>query len=233
MGNGGGLMQSGGLFDAGVGVIAANRQKKAAAQTKKDAQKNRQQGLDFVSGMDWEPELLSDYVPTYQRSQSPVADAFLMSLITGDNPATIQGTRNGAGALRNATQARFDANTGGYDALRARQREMEASVPWAPKQQFTEPAVSQEDLWRIQSPGLARNGISRGQSEALRGVGVELDPVTATNTSARMTGAAGGGFLGNQNAWGVQTDPAYQRRIAEAVQAGDMALADRIMRGLA
>lgn len=226
------MASDGGLFDAGVQVIAANRMKKAAAQTKKDAQQQRQQGLDYVAGLDWEPELLSDHAPTFQRSQSPIADAFLQSLLTGQNPALVQGTRNGAPQLKAAAQRGFDQNTGGFDALRARQKEMEASVPWTPKP-FTEPAVSQNDLWSVQSPGLARNDISREQNAALRSAGVNLDPVTATNTGKLTMAMGGNGLLGNHNAWGVDTNPEFYKRYAEAVQAGDMALADRIMRGQA
>lgn len=220
-----------GIFDAAGGVISANRAKKAAAQTKKDAQKNRQQGLDYVAGLNWEPELLSDHAPTYQRSQSPVADAFLMSLLTGQNPAAVQGTRQGAPQLKAAAQRGFDRSTGGLDALRQRQRAMESETPWAPKP-FSGPAVTEEDKWKTQAPGLNRGGITREHDATLRSAGVELDPVSARN-SGKLTVAMGGGIFGDNNAWGVKTDPAFYKRYAEAVQSGDMELADRIMRGMA
>jgi hypothetical protein len=223
-----GMGNGDGLFDAGVGVIAANRQKKAAAQSKKDAQALRQQGLDFASGLNWEPELLSDHAPVYQRSQSPIADAFLQSLLTGDNAAMIQGTRHGAPQLKAAAQQRFDQSTGGFDALRARQREMEQSTPWIPKP-FTEPAVTEQDKWKIQKPALARMGITPSEDAILNSGGVRLDGASGQEQLGRGLRPATVG--GGKTIWGHTMTPEDYKALAAAGEAGDQEAIRRILMG--
>lgn len=215
-----------GLFGAGAKVIGANRAKKAAQQTKKDARKQRAEGLEFAAGLDWEPELLGNHAPVYQRSQSPIADAFLQSLITGQNPAAVQGTRQGAGRLKAGAQRNFDRSTGGFGALRARQQQMEQAMPWTPKP-FSGPAVTDQDRWAVQAPGLARGGISREQDRTLRSGGIELDPVTATDSK----GVAGTQLLGGQTIWGTKMGPGEYARLADAQAVGDKDLYMRILKG--
>ena len=78
-----------GMFDDLKDLVSANQQKKADAKTAKEARHSRQQGLDLVGNMNWEPELSSDHIAPYQRSQSPVADAFL-EMFGGDTLDDLQ-----------------------------------------------------------------------------------------------------------------------------------------------
>lgn len=216
-----------GLFGAAADVIRANRSKKAAQQTKRDARELRQQGLDYAAGLDWEPELLSDHAPVYQRSQSPIADAFLQSLLTGQNPAAVQGTRQGAGRLKAGAQRSFDQSTGGFDALRARQREMEQATPWTPKP-FTRPAVTEQDRWQSQSPALARMGITASEDETLRGGGVKLDPIAGRE----LDSTRGATVLGSDRTlWGHRMTPEDYKKLAAAGEAGDQARVRQILMG--
>lgn len=113
---------------------------KEAERNRADAERFRQEGVDLVNQLNWEPDYVSDIMPAYQRAQSPVARAFLESMLTGTNPSSISPTRHGANRLRAGAQAGFDRQFGGWDDLLRQQREAEQATPWAPGK-FTAPAV--------------------------------------------------------------------------------------------
>lgn len=223
------MANGGGLFDAGAQVIAANRAKKGAQQTLRDARENRDQGLAYAAGLDWEPELISDHVPTYQRSTSPIADAFLQSLLTGSNPGLVQGTRNGAPQLKAAAQRNFDQETGGFDQLRARQREMEASTPWAGTP-FSGPRITPEDQWGRQAPGLAKAGITPSGNAALGEAGYNLDPMSAKLKSGKLAPYL---VSPTKTIWGTELNPQQFAQISTALESGDTDLAMNILKGSA
>lgn len=147
-------------------AIQVKAEKEAADKALKAARGLRKENLDLAGQLNWEPDYVSDIMPAYQRAQSPVARSFLESLLTGANPSMVQGTRLGADRLRAGAQANFDAQTGGWDALLARQREVERETPWAPGK-FSAPAVqklpqqSKEPPWM----GAVRKD-PNGQTEA-------------------------------------------------------------------
>lgn len=118
---------------------------KAAAEeadrNRADAERFRQEGMDLAAQLNWEPDLISDIMPAYRKAESPVARSFLESLLTGANPSSIPSTRLGADRLQRGAQARFDAQTGGWDELLARQRQLEQETPWAPGTYGGAPAV--------------------------------------------------------------------------------------------
>lgn len=120
----------GGIVSGITGAVGAQQQEDEAKRQLEAAQRDRQAGVQFAENLDWSPERVRDQVGTFKRSESPIADAFLQSFLTGDNPAGIQGTRAGAKFDKADAQQRFNTNFGGWDALRARQREVDASTPW-------------------------------------------------------------------------------------------------------
>jgi hypothetical protein len=144
-----------GLINAMTGAYSAKQQERSGKTAARDAREDRERGVWMASQQDWTPEYASDHIGTYQRSQSPVADAFLQSLLSGDNPSAVQGTRNQAPQMKARAQQRFDRNTGGWDALRARQAEMQASTPWEVTpitRQISSPDMSSE-AWAAQKAG--------------------------------------------------------------------------------
>jgi hypothetical protein len=144
----------------GIGTSAGNAradklQMREAKRERGRAIDDRERAIWGASQQDWDPELVSEHIGPYQRSRSPVADAFLESLLTGDNPAAVQGTRNQAPQMKARAQQRFNANTGGWDALRQRQAQMQQSTPWEIKpfdRQVSTPDMSNE-AWTAQRAG--------------------------------------------------------------------------------
>ena len=166
-----------GLFDAIGGMVTSKRAQEEAKKQRKFVNESRQQGMDMVANMDWEPELVSDHAPMYQRSQSPIADAFLQSMLTGQNPNMVQGTRQGSPQLKAAAQRGFDQSYGGFDALRQRQRDMEAATPWAVKP-FDGPAITQGDMRAASKPAFTNIGLSDDDLAILKAAGFDIDPAT-------------------------------------------------------
>jgi hypothetical protein len=116
----------------GAGLKAAGEKEQlGAAKDELDRiEDERSRSLGLVEGLDWTPERVSAALGSYQRSKSPVADAWMQSMLTGDNPDAIADTRAGAKRQKAQAQQRFDATTGGWDKIRAEQAEMEKSQPW-------------------------------------------------------------------------------------------------------
>jgi hypothetical protein len=114
------------LIGAGSSLIAGKAKQKAAHQYQKDQ-------MARIDGLDWEPEYASDHAPTYQRSQSPVARAFLESMLTDANPATTFSGRHGAQQIQQGQQRRFGQQYGDWNTLQQQQRALDADTPWAVK----------------------------------------------------------------------------------------------------
>lgn len=121
----------GGLIDAIVNMGRGVADRRAAQKNAEESRHQRDLAMRLFQSQNHQPELMSRHIGPYERSQSPVADAFLQSLLTGQAAGAVQGTRAGAPAAQRAAQQGFDASTGGFDALRARQQAMEDAQPWA------------------------------------------------------------------------------------------------------
>jgi hypothetical protein len=108
------------------------------AKQKEDAQKaefgrledERKSALAMGDALKWTPEMVSKSLGSYQRSKSPVADAFLGSFLSGNNDQAIQSTRAGAPRMQAAAKASFDQQYGGWDKLRQQDAEMRDAQPW-------------------------------------------------------------------------------------------------------
>lgn len=148
---------AGGLIDAIIGVGNAGQEKIAARGKERLAREEKERYLRLLRNQDRTPDLVSDSVGQFERSRSPVADAFLESMLTGSNPAAIQGTRAGAAGQQRAAQSAFSQQYGGMDALRARQRQAAAATPWLPgqvplAQRLDEQNVDQRATMRKEEP---------------------------------------------------------------------------------
>lgn len=137
--------------DQGIGTaigkgVQAKKQLRAAKNEQNRINQDRERGLWNLQQMDYQPEMASDHIGPYQRSQSPVADAFLGSLLTGANDQAMQSTR--AGAPRAQAQARnaFQQQYGDWNSLRQRDQQMRQSTPWDVKpfdRQISKPDLSE------------------------------------------------------------------------------------------
>lgn len=105
-------------WEAGASAIASRRASKEQAKLARERYNAQQHALQ---NFDWNPEYVSQHAPQFQRTESPVARAYLESFLTGSNPMAIQGTRAGADVARQNAQNLFNQRYGGWDALRARQ----------------------------------------------------------------------------------------------------------------
>lgn len=109
------------------GIIGA---KKARDETAKE----RRRRMAMLEGMDkqgaFEPMYASERAPTFQRSQSPVARAYLESMLMGNNPdSTFSGEVN-ADVTKQQQQASRDQVFGTPEQLKAKQDELFAQTPW-------------------------------------------------------------------------------------------------------
>lgn len=99
------------------GWMQANRDRRAA---EKDAEKR----MAFVNDLDWQPEFAADYAPAYKKSQSPVARAYLESILSGANPDLIPSYRQGASDLKADAQTKQNAMYGTPEERVKKQQEI-------------------------------------------------------------------------------------------------------------
>lgn len=125
------MAQGGGAIDSLTGLFKTFGAEKEAKRSAERARGNQRDNMNLLQSQQHNPELVSRHIGPYKRSQSPVADAFLESMLTGQNAGAVQGTRAGASGQRRNAQQGFDASTGGFDALRARQEAAREETPWA------------------------------------------------------------------------------------------------------
>lgn len=121
--------------------MQAQADKKEADAQLKAAQQLRAEGMDLAKQLNWEPDYVSDIMPAYKKTSSPVSRAFLESVLTGANPSMVSSTRHGGDRLRAGAQAQFDQQFGGWDEILRRQREALQATPWAPGTYGGAPAV--------------------------------------------------------------------------------------------
>jgi hypothetical protein len=167
--------------------ITAKMDQKAADKQARNANRMRRESMDLVQRLNWEPDYVSDLAQPFKKAQSPVARSFLESLLTGANPSMVQSTRLGANRLQAGAQAGFDQQTGGWDELLARQREVEQQTPWAPKTYGHSPAVQKlpPDTPAPPGPSTPEEAWYPDEYlERLRAAGIEIDPRTGERFDA-------------------------------------------------
>lgn len=154
--------------------------KKENARTRRD----RERALGMAANQDWEPTMLNAAIDPFQRSQSPVADAFMSSLLTGRNPAAVQGVRNGAPQARATAQQAFDKSYGPVDALLAKQSAMQTATPWQVRTPQKPVIDDNERLNMTLGPtgmaALSKYGIAPEEYSTLQSLGFTIDPNKGT-----------------------------------------------------
>jgi hypothetical protein len=163
------------------GTLAAiPGEKKAAKRNAEYAKQQQRAGMQLINELDYEPEYASNHVPTYQRSQSPVARAYLESFLSGDNPDTISPTAPNAIARRQAAQTRQNAMYGTPQERLAQQNAYFAQQPWkvtAPTRPInpnrsTDTGAAQ---WTAENSDFASYGVNKALSDALNDTGTNLE----------------------------------------------------------
>lgn len=129
-GGGGGIGGMGGgmniLGDIG-GLIGGWVEKRKNAKAIAKAAKEQQA---LFESLDHEPEYAADYTPTFKRTESPVARAYLESFLLGQNPdATYSGDPN-AKYIQAAQQRSQNTTYGTPEERAARQAAIMKETPW-------------------------------------------------------------------------------------------------------
>lgn len=151
-----------GVFNLGTSYLQRDRDRKAVAD-------QRKRDLALIKELDWEPMYASETVPTYQRTQSPVARSYLESFLAGNNPAaTFSGAPN-AQLTKQRQQQSQDQMFGTMQERIAQQRAMEATTPWK-VQTPTRPVVGQKGesaLWTAENPQYAQRNVNKNLYDAI------------------------------------------------------------------
>jgi hypothetical protein len=160
-----------GLFEKFGGIIG---QAVANKNNRRDAAKNKREGIELVQAMDYEPTYASETTPTYQKTKSPIARSYLESFLAGNNPMmTFSGAPNAA-VTKQRQQAAQDQMFGTMEQRVAAQRAADAETPWK-VQTPTKPVITEKARaagFQAQNPGAVKQGLSEEQYEDLvrRGV---------------------------------------------------------------
>lgn len=180
-----------GIGDAIGEAVAANKKKKEANKQARLAGEDRERAVDMAASANYQPFLVSDAIGPYQRSQSPVARGYIESLLTGANPAAVQGVRAGAPQAQRTASQQFRDAYGGWEQLRAQQRAMETSTPWQTRPQG--PAVTDEMKWNAK--------LGQGGRALMQRLGLSYDDLAALENAQISVNARKGELDGlNRNA---------------------------------
>jgi hypothetical protein len=198
----------------GAAVGAEKRRKEAAAESRR-AREDRERGLAMATDAEYDPFLVRDMIGPYQRSQSPVARGYLESFLTGVSPQAVQSTRATAPTQRAQAQGSFDQAYGGWDALRSKQREMEASTPWETKPLAREP-VTDEMRWTAK--------LGQGGRTAMQRLGLGYDDLATLERAGISVDARKGELDGLSKAADKEV-----KAINKAIKAGDYGLLERFL----
>ena len=114
----------GDLFRGIGGFIGARKNKRAAEQA-------RQRQFDLIQSLDWDPTTTAELAPAYQRSQSPVARAYLESFLLGQNPDSVMPGDPEAAAKKRQMQHAQNQMYGTPQARAEREAAYRATTPWA------------------------------------------------------------------------------------------------------
>lgn len=147
------------LFKEGGRLFGESRRIK---NDRKAAEKDRKERFKLIESMDFEPTYASETTPTFKRTESPVARAYLESFLMGQNPdATFSGAPNAAIAKKQQQTAQ---NTlyGTPEARAARQAQILQETPWAVTAP-SKPVVNEQKqaaTWAAKHPTLAGLGVT-------------------------------------------------------------------------
>lgn len=162
-------------------LVEGKYRKDAARDAAKLAAQQQRAGQQLLNELDFQPMYASENVPTYQRSQSPIARSYLESMLAGNNPqATFSGAPNAA-ATKARQQGAQDQMFGTMQERVAKQRALETDTPWwkvtTPTRQVnpnrsTEPGAAN---WTAENSELASRGVNKTLSDSLSDTGTNLE----------------------------------------------------------
>ncbi len=155
-------------------LIGKNNENKANQRAMEEA---RRQRFSIINSLDWEPTYASQVVQPYQKTQSPLASAFINSYLMGDNPASISSTRAGAPQLKAAAQTRMNANFGTPQDLLAQQTAAQTVNPYTFNTP-TRPVMNQQNetaMYKGAHPNADRSGFDQDLYKQLVDKGLVRD----------------------------------------------------------
>jgi hypothetical protein len=125
----------------GIAKMIGSQERKRNAETEdwrteqntKNYYGDKNNYLHALKGLDFQPAYAGDAIGPYKRSESPVARAYLESLLTGDNPqaaASPWSTPTDQVAAKQGFEGRYG---GGYDKLLAKGESERSETPWETK----------------------------------------------------------------------------------------------------
>ncbi len=157
-------------------AIQGKYNKEAAKEAAKLAAKQQKAGIQLINEMDFEPMYASSRVPTFQRSQSPVARSYIDSFLMGNNPDSVRSTAPNAALQKGLLQKKQNAMFGTPEARLAEQRQIQAATPWAvrPPERTIKSTFTPEAQFTAQNSELAQSGINGELEAALRETGTDL-----------------------------------------------------------
>ena len=153
------LEQFGGL----IGSAVTNKQnQKAAARA-------RQQQYDTIEKLDWEPMYASQNTPQYQKTQSPVARAYLESMLLGANPDAVASTRPNAAVQKGIRQTQQNALYGTPAQRVAEQSRIASTNPYTVRTPTREVmgAQAKEAVYSGRAPNAAGTGLDAATYQKL------------------------------------------------------------------
>ena len=117
----------GGFFESVFGLAGKGME---ARQNSKAAREDKADRLNLIKSLDYEPMYASDTTPTYQRSQSPVARAYLESMLMGNNPDMTFSGRPNAQHIKADQQTAQNAMFGTPAERLAQSKQIQSETPW-------------------------------------------------------------------------------------------------------
>lgn len=161
-GGGGGVVELAGKFGKFLGKQVTNKQNQQAID------RARRQQYEMINSLDWEPMYASQTVPQYQKTQSPVAGAYLSSLLTGNNPDSILTGPNMARRKADAQMSK-DAMYGTNQELMAKQNAIESTNPYTFKtpERKVMGEQNQEAMYKGRAPNISGWGVDQGTYDKL------------------------------------------------------------------
>src|SRR5690349_6590242 len=101
----------GGILESLTGVGGSIFKGLGAKKREKQAEDDY---WDRLNRLDLDYAQTAETAPTFKTAESPVARAYLESLLTGSNTDAVQGTRNGAAAQTAKANQGFERDFGGW-----------------------------------------------------------------------------------------------------------------------
>lgn len=116
-----------GFLEATFGLAGKGME---ARQNSKAARQDKADRLNLIKSLDYDPMYASDTTPTFQRSQSPVARAYLESFLMGNNPDMTFSGRPNAAHTKAEQQTAQNAMFGTPAERLQQSQQIQNSTPW-------------------------------------------------------------------------------------------------------